>query len=93
MDSIAEKLSVWFGSVPFILAHTAWFIAWFVFKLPTDLLTLIVSLEAIYLSMFILRAEKIQGDRMERSIKQNEKDTKKDLQESVKLKALIRRKK
>lgn len=93
MDSLAEKLSVWFGSTPFILMHILWFGLWFPFGGSTDLLTLIVSLEAIFLSLFILRAENIQGSRMEKSVKRAERDTKKDLKKSdVTIKLLKRRK-
>lgn len=92
MDSVAEKLSVWFGSTPFIVVHIVWFIAWFPLHGSTELLTLIVSLEAIFLSLFILRAENVQGLRMERSVKRNEKDTKKDLKESKQIKRMIRSK-
>lgn len=33
--------------------HTVWFTAWFLLHLKIDLLTLIVSLEAIYLELFL----------------------------------------
>lgn len=33
--------------------HTVWFLAWFVLHLNINLLTLIVSLEAIYLELFL----------------------------------------
>lgn len=82
MDATAERLSRWFGSTPFIVVHLVWFIAWFPLGGSTDLLTLIVSLEAIFLSLFILRAETVQGERMEASIKQAEKDTKRDIAKS-----------
>lgn len=62
MDSIAEKLSGWFGSTPFILVHIIWFGGWVGLHLIKgfdngfSLLTVVVSLEAIFLSLFILRA-------------------------------------
>lgn len=74
MDYIAEKLSDWFGSAPFIVFHFNWFLTWVVFHYLRDfdpdwsVLTLIVSLEAIFLSLFILRAENVQGQRIERKI-------------------------
>lgn len=71
MDKFAEKLARWFGSAPFIGLHLAWFLLWIVlhylinFDPEWSTLTLIVSLEAIFLSLFILRAETIQSDRFE----------------------------
>lgn len=65
MNHIAEKLSQWFGSAPFILFHVVWFVVWFPLVGDKELLTLIVSLEAIFLSLFILRAENVQAERME----------------------------
>lgn len=77
MDKIAERLSLWFGSTPFILFHVVWFSAWYPLGGKTSGLTLAVSLEAIFLSLFILRAENIQGTRMEKSIKETLKESKK----------------
>lgn len=82
MDAVAEKLSTWFGSTPFIIIHLIWFVAWFPLGGATELLTLIVSLEAIFLSLFILRAEIVQSARMERYVKRSVKDTQKDLKKS-----------
>lgn len=48
------------GSWYSILLHTIWFILWFYYDLDIDMLTLIVSLEAIYLSIFILMASSTQ---------------------------------
>lgn len=93
MDAVAERLSAWFGSTPFIIVHLIWFTAWFPLGGQTDLLTLIVSLEAIFLSLFILRAETVQGERMEASIKRAERDTKKDLQKSDDTIKLLKRRK
>lgn len=74
MDKIAEKLSTLFGSTPFILVHALWFGGWVGLNVVTkfdrdfSLLTVIVSLEAIFLSLFILRAETIQGRRVEKKL-------------------------
>lgn len=53
-DKFALKIAAFAGSITFINLHTAWFILWFYFKLDINLLTLIVSLEAIYLSTFVM---------------------------------------
>lgn len=90
VNAIAEKLSEWFGSTPFILFHVVWFILWFVTGMPQELLTLIVSLEAIFLSLFILRAENIQGKRIEEYIKETRKFSKKDLEATRRLEKTFR---
>lgn len=83
MDRIAEKLSEWFGSAPFILSHVVWFGGWivahFVAGLDPDwkMLTLIVSLEAIFLSLFILRAENVAERRNMRVTRRIDKKIKK----------------
>ncbi len=53
-DDVASKISVFFGSWWAIFLHTVWFTLWFIFKLDIDLLTLVVSLEAIYLVVILL---------------------------------------
>jgi uncharacterized membrane protein len=45
------------------LVHTIWFIAWFALGLDINLLTLIVSLEAIYITLFIGLGQKLQDKR------------------------------
>lgn len=77
MDKLAEKLAVWFGSSPFILFHVAWFTLWVVMHVLTNFdpdwsaLTVIVSLEAIFLSLFILRAENIDADRFAKNVRRD----------------------
>lgn len=53
-DRVASWIGWFFGSWWVVLIHTVWFTVWFVYKLDVDLLTLIVSLEAIYLVTFLL---------------------------------------
>ena len=77
MDKIAEKLSLWFGSTPFIIFHVVWFAVWYPLGGKTDSLTLVVSLEAIFLALFILRAENVQAERLERINKDQLKAIKK----------------
>ncbi len=45
------------------MLHTIWFIAWFALGLDINLLTLIVSLEAIYITLFIGLGQKLQDKR------------------------------
>jgi len=65
---MAEFISNWAGSMPFVYFHIIWFIFWFVANstnilssyikvfdpFPYGLLTMIVSLEAIFLATFIM---------------------------------------
>lgn len=86
MDHIAEKLAQWFGSTAFILFHVIWFGSWiagnllFQFDTEWSVLTIIVSLEAIFLSLFILRAENIEAERQEKRLKQDLRATKEILE-------------
>lgn len=89
MDRIAQRLSKWFGSTPFILAHIVWFGSWYPLGGKTDSLTVVVSLEAIFLSLFILRAENIEGERMQRYIKETRLASKKDLATSRRIEKKI----
>jgi uncharacterized membrane protein len=45
------------------LLHTIWFIVWFAAGLSINLLTLVVSLEAIYITLFIGLGQKLQDTR------------------------------
>lgn len=95
MDKVAEKLAEWFGSAPFIIFHVVWFGIWaglhFIsgFDEEWQNLTLVVSLEAIFLSLFILRAENVQSERSEKQVK---KDIKKS-NEQLKILKSIKQKK
>jgi uncharacterized membrane protein len=63
-DQIADVIANFCGSMPFVWAHLIWFAAWIFINtlpgirhfdpFPFNFLTLIVSLEAIFLSTFIL---------------------------------------
>ena len=63
-DRVAEVIANFCGSMVFVWVHVAWFGAWILFNLvpglphidpfPFTFLTLVVSLEAIFLSTFIL---------------------------------------
>jgi uncharacterized membrane protein len=56
-NRIADRVTDFAGSMRFVYLHVLWFGAWIVFhveKYPYGLLTMIVSLEAIFLSTFVL---------------------------------------
>jgi uncharacterized membrane protein len=56
-DRIADTITRFAGSMTFVYVHIIWFAAWIGFRIehyPFGLLTMIVSLEAIFLSTFVL---------------------------------------
>ena len=79
-DRLADGITRWSGSMPFVAVHVLWFGAWILVNcrltplprfdpFPFPLLTMIVSLEAIFLSTFVLvsqnREAEAQSDRNE----------------------------
>ena|SRR5438477_2180535 len=71
-DRIADALTIFSGSMVFVYVHAVWFGLWIAFNLgwfrgtpfdpfPFSLLTLIVSLEAIFLSTFVLISQNRAG--------------------------------
>jgi uncharacterized membrane protein len=56
-NRIADRVTVFAGSMTFVYLHVLWFAVWIGFrveKYPFGLLTMIVSLEAIFLSTFVM---------------------------------------
>ena len=54
---VADWITRFAGSMPFVYVHVIWFALWITFRVeafPFGLLTMIVSLEAIFLSTFVL---------------------------------------
>ena len=74
---VSDGVTAFAGSVPFVYIHGAWFAAWIALNIgaagasivfdryPFGLLTLVVSLEAIFLSTFILISQNRQAERSE----------------------------
>jgi len=71
---IADWLAWFSGSMPFLLSHTVWFILWISLNtfilgdkafdpFPFGLLTMIVSLEAIFLACFVLISQNRQAQK------------------------------
>ncbi len=79
-EKIADAIATFTGSMTFVWMHVGWFALWILFNVgrlgfkpfdpyPFTFLTMIVSLEAIFLSTFILMSENRQvrlGDRRAR---------------------------
>jgi uncharacterized membrane protein len=56
-NRIADRITAFAGSMAFVYIQIAWFSSWIVFRVehyPYGLLTMIVSLEAIFLSTFVM---------------------------------------
>src|SRR5262245_60692863 len=56
-NRIADAITRFAGSMQFVYLHIIWFAAWIGFRVedyPFGLLTMIVSLEAIFLSTFVM---------------------------------------
>ena len=71
-DAIADAITDFSGSMLFIYLHIIWFVSWFLLNsgwwgwkpfdpFPYGLLTMIVSLEAIFLSTFVLISQNRQS--------------------------------
>jgi uncharacterized membrane protein len=61
---IADRITAFAGSMQFVYIHIALFTIWMLFvgKSPWPTLTLIVSLEAIFLSTFVMIGQNRQSD-------------------------------
>ena len=56
-NRIADRITTFAGSMMFVYLHILWFGSWIIFRVehyPYGLLTMIVSLEAIFLSTFVM---------------------------------------
>ena len=74
LDRISDWLAWFSGSMPFLLSHSVWFIVWIILNrfilgdrafdpFPFGLLTMIVSLEAIFLACFVLISQNRQAQK------------------------------
>jgi uncharacterized membrane protein len=65
-DRLADSITRFAGSMSFVFLHVVWFAAWIslgVEHFPYGLLTMIVSLEAIFLSTFLLISQNRADER------------------------------
>jgi uncharacterized membrane protein len=71
-DRVADRITAFSGSMPFFYLHVLWFAVWMAINLrwtplqafdpfPFGLLTMVVSLEAIFLSTFVLVSQNRMG--------------------------------
>ena len=79
-DEIANRVTAFSGSMPYVWLHVAWFSTWILINVaavvfepfdryPFGLLTMIVSLEAIFLSTFVLISQNRQAITADRRAK------------------------
>jgi uncharacterized membrane protein len=65
-NRIADQITTFAGSMVFVYIHLLWFGCWIGFRVegyPYGLLTMIVSLEAIFLSCFVLISQNRQAEK------------------------------
>ena len=74
-DRAADRITAFAGSLSFVYIHTAWFAVWIAVNIgllgtalkfdafPFGLLTMVVSLEAIFLATFVMVTQNRQGRR------------------------------
>ena len=65
-NRIADQITRFAGSMTFIYLHLVWFTLWIAFRVeqfPFGLLTMIVSLEAIFLSTFVMISQNRADER------------------------------
>jgi uncharacterized membrane protein len=70
-DRIADRITAFSGSMAFVYLHVLWFAVWIVLNVtgwafdpfPFGLLTLVVSLEAIFLSTFVMISQNRESAR------------------------------
>jgi len=63
---LADAITWFAGSMPFVIVHVVWFSSWIALRVepfPYGLLTMIVSLEAIFLSTFLLISQNRADER------------------------------
>ena len=70
VERVADAIAAFSGSIPFLALHALWFVLWVGWNTlrphgfdpyPFGLLTMIVSLEAIFLSVFVLLSQSRQA--------------------------------
>jgi uncharacterized membrane protein len=67
-NRIADTITRFAGSMPFVYIHIVWFALWIslrVEKFPFGLLTMLVSLEAIFLSTFVMISQNRADEKRE----------------------------
>src|SRR6478672_2034830 len=67
-NRVADRITTFSGSMRFVYLHVIWFTCWIAFGVepyPYGLLTMIVSLEAIFLSTFVMISQNRADEKRE----------------------------
>src|SRR3954470_16285553 len=88
---VADKITAFAGSMQFVYLHAVLFAAWMLFveKSPWPTLTLIVSLEAIFLSTFVMIGQNRQAAFQQEKADHDYENIDKLLEENTKLTRLV----
>ncbi len=88
---IADKITTFAGSMNFVYIHAALFALWMLVfeKSPWPTLTLIVSLEAIFLSTFVMIGQNRQGAFQQAKADEDYKEVNTLLEENTRLTRLV----
>ncbi|OGY29961.1 MAG: hypothetical protein A3F35_02950 [Candidatus Woykebacteria bacterium RIFCSPHIGHO2_12_FULL_45_10] len=84
----ADLLTRFAGSMAFVYIHIIWFIIWIIFAkqigdpFPFGLLTMIVSLEAIFLATFIMVSQNRQAEILEERASEEDEEQE-EIQEDI----------
>ena|SRR6187402_1547837 len=99
-DRLADSITRFSGSMSFVFLHVVWFAAWIGFGVehfPYGLLTMLVSLEAIFLSTFLLISQNRADERRQllanaewALVQQGEKQNELEVQQNTELLELSR---
>ena len=88
---VADRITAFAGSMNFVYLHALLFALWMLVfeKSPWPTLTLIVSLEAIFLSTFVMIGQNRQGSFQQAKADRDYKDVNELLEENTRLTKLI----
>lgn len=98
---IADKVAAYAGSVPFFFLNLVWFVGWIIANTifpsvmhfdpyPFQFLTMAVSLEAIFLSIFVLISENRQAAKDREMLEKDFETNQKAEQENIVLLAQVK---
>ena len=88
---IADAITRFAGSMKFVYIHTVGFIAWMLFieTNPWPTLTLVVSLEAIFLSTFVMIGQNRQADFAQKKADHDFREQEQELRANTELTRVI----
>jgi uncharacterized membrane protein len=90
---VADRITAFAGSMPFVYLHVVAFTAWMLFieRMPWPTLTLAVSLEAIFLSTFVMIGQNRQAAFQQAKADHDFKEQEQELKTNTELTRAIHR--